>query len=325
MNLILQKPSYPCEPITTIKALSRALRFDENALLDIASEANGMYRRVKPKPGSNRETFDANGLLKEIHRRIKLYILVRVYFPDYLHGSIRGRDYFTNAKLHANKKILICEDVKKFFPTVRAEKVFDVWRGFFNFSEPIATLLTQLTTKDGAIPQGAITSSYLANLIFWRNEPLLQAKFAANGITYSRYVDDICMSTVWYLSKDEQSDVIAQVYGLLRKEGLSAGRGKHQVFTATKPMIATKLVVNRKPSLPTKKRSAVRAEVFQLEQLAANGDFSADVLERSVKAAQSVGQLSRFHSAEAGALRVRVSAVRSLMQVIGAKLAPGTT
>ena len=77
MNLILHKPSYPCEPITTNKALSNALGFDEKVLHDIAAKANGMYRRVKPKPGSTRETFDANGLLKDIHQRIKLRILVR--------------------------------------------------------------------------------------------------------------------------------------------------------------------------------------------------------------------------------------------------------
>ncbi|MDO8441816.1 MAG: reverse transcriptase family protein [Polaromonas sp.] len=317
MSLILHKPSYPCEPITTIKALSNALGFDEKVLHDIAAKANGMYRRVKPKPGSTRETFDANGLLKEIHQRIKLRILVRVYFPDYLHGSIRGRDYFTNAKLHSNKQILICEDVKKFFPSVRTEKVYDVWRGFFNFSGPVAALLTQLTTKDGALPQGAIPSSYLANLVLWKVEPFLQAKLTAQGITYSRYVDDMAMSSASYLNKAQQNAVIAQVYGMLSKAGLRAGRGKHEIFAASKPMIVTKLVVNRKPSWPTKKRSAVRAQVFHLEQIAVNGEPAADTLKHADKAAQRVGQLGRFHRTEGNALKVRVRAARSLIQANG--------
>lgn len=317
MNLILHKPNYPCEPISTIQALSKALGFEESLLKEIASKANGMYRQVKSKPGSTRETFDANGLLKEIHQRIKLRILVRVYFPEYLHGSIKNRDYFTNAKLHIRKHILICEDVKQFFPSVCAENIYWIWRGFFNFSGPVSELLTKLTTKDDALPQGAIPSSYLANLVFWKVEPFLQAKFATEGITYSRYVDDMAMSSASHLSKEQQSSVIARVYGMLRGEGLKAGRGKHESFTATEPMIVTKLVVNRKPSWPPKKRSAVRAEVFQLEQLAANGEPTPDALKRTDKAAQRVGQLGRFHRTEGAALRARVRAVRTLMQSNG--------
>ena len=113
----------------------------------------------------------------------------------------------------------------------------------------------------------------MANLVLWKVEPFLQAKLAAQGITYSRYVDDMAMSSTSYLNKAQQNAAIAHVYGMLSKEGLRAGRGKHEIFAASKPMIVTKLVVNRKPSLPTKKRSAVRTQVFQLEQLAAKGGF----------------------------------------------------
>ena len=316
MNLSLDKPSYPCEPISTTKALGKALGFEEAVLQSIASNANDLYRPVKPKPGSTREVFDAKGLLKEIHQRIKLRILTRVYFPKYLQGSVKGRDYFTNAKLHANKQIIICEDVKKFFPSVRAEKIYEVWRGVFKFSESVSDLLTKITTKNGALPQGAITSSYLANLVLWKSEPFLQAKFSAEGITYSRYVDDMAMSSTSHLSKAQQSSVIARVYGMLKEQGLSAGRGKHEIFTATSPMIVTKLVVNRKPSLPSKKRMEVRAEVFQLEQFSANGGPTVDVLKRTDKAAQCVGRLGRFHRTEGNALRARVRAVRDLINSI---------
>ena len=145
-------------------------------------------------------------------------------------------------------------------------------------------------------------------------EPFVQAQLAAEGITYSRYVDDMAMSSASYLSKPQQSSVIARVYGMLSKVGLKAGRGKHEIFTASEPMIVTKLVVNRKPSWPAERRLTVRAEVFQLEQFAANGEPSADVLKCTDKAAQRVGQLGRFHRTEADALRARVRAVRSLLQ-----------
>src|SRR5258708_36650911 len=105
-----------------------------------------------------------------------LHIFSKVVFPDYLQGSLAGRDYVTNASLHAKKKILICEDVKRFFPSVGAIYIEQVWRDCLGFAPDVARLLTKLTTKGGYLPQGAITSSFLANLVLWRHEPLLHAK-----------------------------------------------------------------------------------------------------------------------------------------------------
>lgn len=313
MALYINKPRYQSKPITNVNALALAVGLDVPTLLSVAASANRSYRSVRPKPGSTRKTFDALGQLKKIHKRIKEQIFVKVAFPDYLHGSLKGCDYVTNASLHTNKKILICEDVQSFFPSVRADRVEDVWSGFFGFSQEVARLLTTLTTKDGALPQGAITSSYLANLVLWRDEPFLQAKLAERGITYSRYVDDMAMSSSTYLTKETQTWVIAQVYRMLRKNGLSAKRKKHEIFSATEPMIATKLVVNRKPSLSRKKRSQVRAQVHQLEVVHESGGETEEVRVLANKAAQRVGQFGRFHPTQAAHLKGRVRRVRDAL------------
>lgn len=314
MSLILQKPRYHFEPIRSIASLARALKTSESELQLMASVANKSYRVVPPPIGSTREIFNARPKLKVIHQRIKDEILLRVSFPSYLTGSIKGRDYVKNANIHTNKKILVCEDVKKFFPSVTVEKVYDVWLSFFGFSVEVARLLTQLTTKDGSLPQGAIPSSYLANLVLWRDEPLLHAKFASRGIVYSRYVDDMVMSANRNLDEKELSQLIADVYGMLRRSGLSAGRKKHEIFTASKPMIATKLIVNHKPSLSLKKRSNVKAQVYQLEQRVATGELTIEVGRMIDRAAHKVGQLARFHKKLADSLKIRLKAVRDSVE-----------
>jgi hypothetical protein len=318
MALSLSKPTYRCKPIRSVSALARALRLDVTTLIDAANAANLNYRVVPPKPGSTRQIFDALGLLKDIHRRIKLTIFDQVMFPSYLHGSLKGCDYVTNASLHTNKKLLICEDVKQFFPSVGLTFVEDVWCGFFGFSSDVASLLTKLTTKDGTLPQGAITSSFLANLVLWRDEPLLHAKLATRGITYSRYVDDMAMSSVNYMSKVDQTWAIAQLYGMLRRNGLKAGRTKHEIFSSSEPMIATKLIVNRKPALEQKKRSQVRSQVRQLEIAHADGTDTEIVRSLTVKASQRVGQLGRFHKTQADHLKNRIGAVREALPQLSA-------
>jgi len=273
-----------------------------------------MYRdNPITKAGKTRLTFDAQGLLKDVQERIKNRILSRVRFPSYLHGSLKGCDYVTNAALHTNKKIIICEDVKSFFPSVRSDLVMDVFQNFFLFSEDVARLLTALTTKDNAIPQGAKTSSYLANLVFWRVEPYLQARLAQEGITYSRYVDDIAMSAKSFISKPLQARVIAQVYGMLRKHGLSASRKKHEVFSDSGVMKVTKLIVNRKPSLTRQKRANIRAQVHR----ATSQPESNSILN---KAAQMAGQLGRFHPAEAKKMKLDIQTAKNTVERISNNL-----
>ncbi|MGJ7572944.1 reverse transcriptase family protein [Variovorax sp. RB2P76] len=324
MSLTLNKPSYPHDPIWSMEKLAKAISTDQIELEAIAAVADRSYRVVKMAPGSTREVFSAKPRLKLIQRRIKEAILGRVVFPEYLTGSVKGRDYITNAQLHVGSRILICEDVSKFFPSVSAQKVWDIWRHFFGFAEDVAHLLTKLTTKGGGLPQGASTSSYLANLVLWRDEPLIEAKLRAHGIRYSRYVDDMAMSSTLYLTPSIQEKIIADVYGMLRRNGLSAKRKKHETSSSSQRMIVTKVIVNAKPSWTTARRSAVRTQVYELERRVASGERGAELQTFADRTSNLVGQLGRFHTQEAGPLRKRARAAREKMNASSEPLVTGS-
>ncbi len=314
MSPQLIRPIYPCEPIKSIPKLALALGISESTLLEVATRANGMYREVPITKGEKtRLTYDALGDLKIIQKRIQQKILARVIFPDYLQGSLKGKDYVTNAALHTKKKIVTCEDVENFFPSVKADLVADIWMKFFRFSEDVALLLTELTTKDSAIPQGTSTSSYLANLALWRHEPGVQVKLGNMGIVYSRYVDDIAMSSTTFLSKDKQSKAIAMVYAMLKIHGLSASRKKHEIFSSNRRMTVTKLLVNQKPSLGREKKLRIRSQVHHAVTLAAkHGAIHVEAKIALDKAAQAVGQLGRFHLSAAQGLKLKIKDARKV-------------
>lgn len=285
----------------------------EKLLIKTALHADTLYRKAKPrkKPdGSIRQPFDALPPLKPIQRRIKDRILKRVGFPEYLTCSLSGRDYRTNAAMHAGAKIVICEDVEGFFPSTKRERVRDIWLNFFCFSEDVANLLTNLTTKDGELPQGAITSSYLANLAFWNQEPRLQAKLAQREIVYSRYVDDITVSSKQSLTKDVQTVLIAQIYGMLKRHGYKAKRRKHETFTSGRSMLTTKLMVNLKPALQPQERQNIRAAVHALEQRIASGERGSEIKTELNRVTSRVGRLGTLHPTEAKSLKLRLNNVR---------------
>ena len=138
----------------------------------------------------------------------------------------------------------------------------------------------------------------------------MHAEFAGRGLTYSRYVDDIAISSQEFLSKDAQTALIADVYGMLAKVGLRAKRKKHETYSASQRMITTKLVVNKKASLPDAKRSAIRAAVHRLEKMAVAEISSPEFLRELDRVAVQVGQMGRFHKTQAAGLKQRLAVLR---------------
>ncbi|WP_396956429.1 reverse transcriptase family protein [Nitrosomonas sp.] len=306
-------PFYSQRRIGSLHALHVPLGMSASELLALAKRADDIYRVAKSMTkadGSIRNTYDALEPLKEVHRRIKGQILDHVSYPSYLTGSVKGTDYKVNASLHARAKIVINEDISGFFPSTSADRIFGIWRGFFGFSEEVAQCLTQLTTKRGELPQGAITSSFLANLVFWQDEPALHAAFAAQGLVYSRYVDDIAVSSKVFLTNEEKSDVVRHVYGMLRKHGYQPKRAKHEIVTAATRMAVTKLAVNAKPGLDTSTRGRIRAVVHAVEQRMARGEALPFDCGPYAQAMGQVRHLERFHPGEAEPLKKRLLALK---------------
>lgn len=312
-------PSRPCykhKPIQSMAALARALAVPESLLHDLSETADSRYclaSTVEKPDGSIRQTFDALPALKDVHRRIKTQILSRVEFPAYLTGSVKGQDYKTNAALHMSSRILICEDISNFFPATTSAIVLNIWRHFFEFSDEVAVCLTKLTTKDDTLPQGAITSSYLANLAFWQDEPKVQAHFARKGLTYSRYVDDIAVSAKRFIAAEEKTAIVATIYRMLGRLGFKAKRKKHELHTSKGRMTVTKLVVNAKPALAKENRAAIRAAVYQLEEQARNGNQSKTLSKNYHTVQGRVATLGRFHGREAAQLKKRMHALKPFL------------
>ncbi len=309
-------PSYNAKPIRLMSSLAKTLEMDESQLVQLANDANGLYRvarEIRKPDGSLRRTYDALPRLKGVQRLIKSRILSRVSFPEYLTGCIKGRDYKVNAALHSGAKIVIAEDIGGFFPSTSESRVFDVWRHFFGFGHEVARCLTKLTTLRNELPQGASTSAHLANLVFWREEPQLRARLDQNGIVYSRFVDDVAVSCQSVIDPAQKTEVIALIYGMMIRHGYRPKRSKHELHTAGHRMTVTKLTVNSKPGLAREERSKIRAMVHELERLSASLEDPQSLQERLGTVAGKLALLGRFHPGKAQALKRRFVEVRRII------------
>lgn len=313
----MESARYPLDRIQSIQSLCHALSMTEPMLRSIARRAPRLYIGPTPKPKKNstklRYVFDTRQPLKPLLKRINDVIFKRVIYPSYLTGSLPGKDFVANVALHAGAKRVVTEDIKSFFDHITANHVYRIWHHFFGFADEVAELLTLLTTKDGKVCQGTPTSSYLANLAFWDREPALAAKLAERGIRYSRYVDDVTISSTGELTEEDKRWAIAQIYGMIGGTGFKAQRTKHSGATARDPITIMGLNANSRggPTLTKQERANIRTTVFQLEQRLARGEITPEFRQDLTRAAGKVGRLKRLHLREGEALKHRLDAIQS--------------
>lgn len=314
----MDKPRYTKNPIGSIKSLANRLSIKEEKLVRLANQADSFYylheREQKPD-GSFREKHGVTGRLKTIQQRIQRRLYQEVLFPSYLHGSIKDvdspRSHMSAAAVHQNARLLIQMDISNFYPSLSQEVVLDTWKRFFGFPPHVAQILTQLTIYQGYLPQGASTSPGLGNLAFWERESMLVSTLNDNNFTYSRYVDDIAISTKEYVEMRELAPIFSAVFGMFASRGVKPNRNKIEISTSGHPMTVHNLNVNGTDlTVPKEERIQTNDAVQECEDLAADIRLTEEYEQKWRRAVGRVLYMKELHLSEGGRYLARLEKVR---------------
>ncbi len=308
-------PEYNLKSIGSVNALARLLQLPLSRVQYLANNASDFYRVAKveqKKSGGQRVTYDAYRVLKSVHRKLQHQIFKKVIYPQYIQGSISGRSYITNVRNHTKSKIVICEDISNFFPTVKADQVEKMFMRLFRFPQEVAKILTNLVTLNGCVPQGGVCSSYIANLVMWEKESVLVSRLIKTKLTYTRYVDDITVSSKSYMTKQEISDVIASIYGMLRYYGVEPNKSKHEVLGNGTHQTVHRVGVNgNRPSFGKEEKKKVRSAVHNLSTLFTDDHCTyEDYLRVFSSVSSQVGKLQQLNEFQGKKYREALNAIR---------------
>lgn len=165
-------------------------------------DKKNQFGKVKTDENGNPEKrvlFPSRGRIKEIQKLINGRIFSQINFPAEIHGSIKKKSCITNARAHQGNKYFFVTDLRKYFPSIHFKIVYSQLVNL-EFSPKVASYLTRLVTFDGCIPQGAPTSSTLANLVFQPYDKKIIEIAKENNLIYTRYIDDLTFSSKKYIS-----------------------------------------------------------------------------------------------------------------------------
>lgn len=251
---------------------------------------DSMYRVYKiPKESGGFRTIEApSKLLKTVQRAILenvLYLSCKV--SKQAMGFVPNRSILGNALRHCNLKRKLDNtdrwlwkmDMKDFFPSISADKVFEgLIDTFDSFSTASPAMLKKhmyitdyipkllgimyLCTFKDRLPQGSPTSPFLSNLVYAKVDARITGAVSSSyrpgqpQVIYTRYADDITMSSV---DKERLLQVLPLVNNLVEHTaGGVINWKKVSLCRHGRPMRVTGININEGPSISRTKRDNVR-------------------------------------------------------------------
>lgn len=295
---------WPVAPIASVPELAELLELSLGQLAWLA-DVRGLERTVPAERLRNyryRWTPRRSGLprlieapkarLKEIQRRVLHEVLDRVPVHPAAHGFAPGRSVVTHATMHAGRRVVVGLDLRDFFASVSAGRVYGIFRSA-GYGRAVAHALTGLCTNAAPasvwaavrrpaepwlvqphfwlgralatphLPQGAPTSPALANLAAFALDRRLSGLGEAFALRYSRYADDLTFSGRG-LSAGANRALVGQVAAIAAAEGFLVNPDKTRLRTAAQRQVVTGVVVNQRLNVPRDEYDRLRAVLHRL-------------------------------------------------------------
>jgi retron-type reverse transcriptase len=247
--------------IFSVEHLARHLAVAPRELFRLSAQTSRHYRefRVPKARGGERRLMSPQGTLRRVQGWILHRMLNRCEPHQAAQAFARGRSIATNARVHEHRRVVVSLDLEEFFPSVRVAAVRRVFEQL-GYPYSVASLLASLCTVDGGLPQGAPTSPALSNMVNVRLDRRFTALGARLGFSYTRYADDLVMS-----SDDERLPALLAFFReVIQSEGYRVNEAKTRVMRSGTAQEVTGLVTNVRAGLKRHHRRLLRAMVHRL-------------------------------------------------------------
>lgn len=176
-----------------------------------------------------------------------------------------------NALKHVKKRWVLNLDISDFFSSINFGRVrgFFLKNKFFQLNDEIATTIAQIACDEQALPQGSPCSPIISEFIMQPLDVRLLKLAKKFHLTYSRYADDITLSTnqknfpseVAYPDSTAENEwqVSTALRSIVEGAGFAINEGKTRMQKNCMRQVATGLVINTKTNVADNYYRTVRS------------------------------------------------------------------
>ncbi len=218
------------------------MHVDPALLVAISRKSRRFYRiyTIPKNSGGKREIRQPNKTVKAIQAWILRSILDKLESSPYATAYVRRKGLSDNVLPHRFNRYFICIDLKDFFPSISSRRVAKVF-SLLGYSRSAATILSRLCTCKGNLPQGAVTSPALSNLIASKLDRRIAGYTSKRNIVYTRYSDDITLSSN---NRRELIKSLPVILNIIKTEHFKPNLDKLRVLGPRRRCYITGLVKN---------------------------------------------------------------------------------
>lgn len=218
--------------------------------------------RIKKRDNTWRQLHNPDSAMRSIQYKILTRLLNTFSLPDYVYAFEKNRNIPTMAALHVGKRCVISVDIKDFFHSIKQATLFTIFKRMGIGSLP-ARSLSEICTYKAFVPQGALTSPKISNLITSVTfGPQIQEYCTEKGYTLTVYADDVTIS-----ANDEDfnpGEVIQFITRAIQSHGFRINKKKTKVMYKGGRQYVCGAVVNAKVNLLVKERKKLRAIIHNV-------------------------------------------------------------
>ncbi|MBX9447355.1 retron Ec67 family RNA-directed DNA polymerase/endonuclease [Dickeya chrysanthemi] len=239
------------------------------------SQNNYITFKISKKNGGHRDIKAPAKKLKELQRRLAKGLqecIEEIHGKKNKkissHGYTKGKSIFTNAYEHKNKNLVLNLDLEDFFDSINFGRV----RGYFihnkNFMLPekTATIIAQIACHENSLPQGSPCSPVISNMVAQILDVKLSALAKKNKCFYTRYVDDLTISTnrnvfpIDIMELHGHNPIIGKsLINEIKRSGFTINDNKTRVQRKNSRQDVTGLIVNKKVNVKSEFKHLARA------------------------------------------------------------------
>lgn len=238
--------------------LDKVLEIQKPSLEKLRTKKQEWYRCFEiPKKGGERTicalTKGENGRkLERLQKNLLCRFLGKIPIAVCAKGFVKGESYQSFLEPHMGNRYFLRLDIRDFFGSFSRESVR---KGLKEFVEDEAALDTvcDLCTWEDVLPQGAVTSPVLSNILFRRTDQRILKYCQAiaercrrngyhgktvrdqerdsrgwNTVCYTRYADDMLFSSDFF-DFSKEAYFIKMISRILKEHGFELNRGKTAV------------------------------------------------------------------------------------------------
>lgn len=272
----------PKNRLNSVNSLAKILEVNADELIQTASQQyKYKSKKIPKKNGKIRIINKPSPSIRKVQNLLNhRFIRPNIKWPSYIYGCIPNsidtetqliirKDYVACASAHCQAKSILHLDISDFFDNISNVHIKNIFTNFFNIKkEDVCNKLTEIVTYKNSLPQGGLTSSYLASLLFFDSEPLIVHRLNSKGLTYTRLIDDITLSTK-KPNYDFKSEIIT-IRNMLSNYDLHVNEEKMYIeHFSTKPMVVHSLRVDQKhPRYDKREIRRIRTLIHNIQEQA---------------------------------------------------------